>query len=216
MGPVVVTVSASFGAGGSRIAPVIAERLGVPFHDRAIPREVARRLAVPESAAVEQEENPPRGLARWLASMVSLGGALPGATVPPAPELLLDPVAYRRHADAALRGFAEHGGVVLGRAGAVALADWPGALHVRLDGPPAARLAAAKAWGRAEGEDVETVMRESDRAREGYVRHFYGRDARDPDLYHLVLDTTALGLGGAVQVVVAAAQARAAVLAEQR
>ncbi|HEY2638128.1 MAG TPA: cytidylate kinase-like family protein [Solirubrobacteraceae bacterium] len=216
MALIVVTVSASFGAGGSRVAPVVAERLGVPFHDRAIPREVARRLAVPEEAAVEQEENPPRGVARWLSAMVSLGGGLPGGAVPPAPELLLDPVAYRRHADATLRGFAEGGGVLLGRAGAVALADWPGALHVRLDGPSAARLAAAKAWGRAEGENVESVMREADRAREGYVRHFYGRDARDPGLYHLVLDSTALGLGGAVQVIVAAAKARAAVLAETR
>ena len=32
-----VAISASFGAGGSRIGPALAERLGVPFLDRAIP-----------------------------------------------------------------------------------------------------------------------------------------------------------------------------------
>ena len=35
-----------------------------------------------------------------------------------------------------------------------------------------------------------------DRAREAYVRHFYNCDARDPALYHLVIDSTALPDGG--------------------
>ncbi|HEY0540394.1 MAG TPA: cytidylate kinase family protein, partial [Actinoallomurus sp.] len=36
----VVTVSATFGAGGSVIGPAVAERLGKPFVDRAIPYTV--------------------------------------------------------------------------------------------------------------------------------------------------------------------------------
>ena len=41
-------------------------------------------------------------------------------------------------------------------------------------------------------EDAERLRKSGDRAREGYVRHFYGCDARDPALYHLVIDSTAL------------------------
>ena len=40
--------------------------------------------------------------------------------------------------------------------------------------------------------DAERLRKDGDRAREGYVRHFYGVDARDPALYHLVIDSTAL------------------------
>ena len=43
----IVTVSAAYGAGGSEVGPRLAERLGVPFLDRAIPSEVAERLAIP-------------------------------------------------------------------------------------------------------------------------------------------------------------------------
>ena len=43
----VVTLSASYGAGGPEIAPAVAERLGLPFHDRVIPVKVAARLGVP-------------------------------------------------------------------------------------------------------------------------------------------------------------------------
>ena len=47
----VVTISASYGAGGAYVGPKLAERLGVPFVDRAIPNEVAQRLAVPLTEA---------------------------------------------------------------------------------------------------------------------------------------------------------------------
>jgi cytidylate kinase len=205
----VVTISAAFGTGGSRVAPAVADRLGVGFHDRAITREVARRLDVPLESAVEQEENPPSAVTRFLASMVALGGAVTGAGATQVPDHLADVTGYRRHADAALRGFAATGGVILGRAAAVALSDWPGALHVRLDGPPEARRTAAAARGEAAGESVDRELRRADRAREAYVRCFYGVDPRDPAHYHLVLDTTAIGLEAAVDVIVVAARARA-------
>ncbi len=37
----VVALSAAYGAGGSQIGPALADRLGVPFVDRAIPLEEA-------------------------------------------------------------------------------------------------------------------------------------------------------------------------------
>jgi cytidylate kinase len=40
------------------------------------------------------------------------------------------------------------------------------------------------------------------------VRHFYHVDARDPALYHLVIDSTAIPLGACADIIVEAAQAR--------
>ena len=37
------------------------------------------------------------------------------------------------------------------------------------------------------------------------MRHFYGCDARDPALYHLVIDSTALATETVVEVIAAAA-----------
>jgi cytidylate kinase len=206
----VVTISAAFGTGGSRIAPAVADRLGVAFRDRAITREVARRLEVPVESALHHEQNPPTAVTRFLASIAALGGAMTGAgAASSVPEHVADVTAYRRHADAALQGFAAEGGVILGRAAAIALAEWPGALHVRLDGPVEARRTAAASRGETVSEGVGGELRRADRAREAYVRCFYGADARDPAHYHLVLDTTAIGLEAAVDVIVVAARARA-------
>jgi len=45
----------------------------------------------------------------------------------------------------------------------------------------------------------ERHMRETTRAREAYVQQFYGADARDAALYHLVIDSTALALDACVE-----------------
>jgi len=52
-----VALSASYGAGGRVVGPELAERLGVPFVDRAIPTQVAESLDVPLAHALEHDEN---------------------------------------------------------------------------------------------------------------------------------------------------------------
>jgi cytidylate kinase len=100
------------------------------------------------------------------------------------------------------------GAVILGRAAAVVLAGEPGALHVRLDGPVGPRIEQAAALGGLSTEDAQRAQRQSDRARESYVRQLYRVDPRDPRHYHLVLDSTKLPLDACVDLIVAAAAGR--------
>jgi cytidylate kinase len=131
-----------------------------------------------------------------------------GIHQPPALDARL---ADRADTEAALRALMADGrGVILGRAGALALRDDPRALHVRLDGPLEARVVQAM---RIEGVDEATGRRrlkETDGARERYVRDLYGVDPTDPALYALVLDGTILDLECCVQTIAAAALAHAA------
>ena len=128
----VVTVSAPYGCGGTEIAPAVAERLGLPFHDRVIPAQVAGRLGVPVEEAEANDETITRGLWRLVRSLGTMpdpvGGALPTATLP-------DERAYRLQTERVLGEIAAgQGGVVLGRAAAMVLRDREDVLHVRLDG----------------------------------------------------------------------------------
>ncbi len=202
----VVTISAAYGAGGAEVAPAVAERLGLPFPDRAIPAQVAGRLGVPVAEAEANDETVVRGVWRLVASLGTMpdpvGGVMPTSALP-------DERAYRQQTERVLTEIAEGaGGVVLGRAAAMVLRDRPDVLHVRLDGPRARRLAAAVAHS---GRPVDEVRRErdaADRAREAYVRHFYRCDPRAAKHYHLVVDSTALALGTVVDLVVTAARGR--------
>jgi hypothetical protein len=202
----VVTVSAPYGCGGAEIAPAIAERLGLPFHDRVIPAQVAGRLGVPVEEAEANDETITRGLWRLVRSLGTMpdpvGGVLPTATLP-------DERAYRLHTERVLGEIAAGpGGVVLGRAAAMVLRDRPDVLHVRLDAPAERRLAAAVAHTGRPEEEVRRERDAADRAREAYVRHFYRCDPADVRHYHLVVDSTALPPDTVVELVVTAARAR--------
>jgi cytidylate kinase-like protein len=202
----VVTISASYGAGGPEVGPAVAERLGLAFHDRAIPARVAGRLGVSQDDAEANDERVVRGLWRLVVSL----GAMPdpvGGVVPPAS--YPDERAYREHTERVLHEIADGaGGVVLGRGGALVLRDRPDALHVRLDGPPEERLrAAVQRYGRPEDE-LRRELQGNDTTRESYVRHFYRCDPAAARHYHLVVDGTALPLETVVDLVVAAARVR--------
>ena len=52
----VVTISATYGAGGALVGPAVAERLSVPFGDRAIPVAVADDLGFPLDDVLSSDE----------------------------------------------------------------------------------------------------------------------------------------------------------------
>jgi cytidylate kinase len=212
----VVTLSASFGAGGSVVGPQVAERLDLPFLDRAIPVAVAEALAVPMSEVMAHDERRASGIGRIFASLAR-AAALPDTefgTVPSAARATLGDQpeqAFRDQTERVLHQVADtDGGVILGRAGAIVLRDHEHALHVRLDGPLDARVQRAVGLEGVDETQARKLAAETDRAREAYVKHFYKCDARDPSHYHLVLDSTVLDLDTCVDLIVTAARTRVA------
>jgi Cytidylate kinase-like family len=206
MSMTVVTLSASYGAGGSQVGPRLADRLGVAFIDRVIPTAVAERLAVPLDDALAHDDAVRSVLERLLMRFAPAAQAFSGAATPPE---IVDERSFLRATEEVIRErCAEGSGVILGRAAAVVLRDRPGALHVRLDGPAERRVAQAMELEGIDRATAERQMQETDRAREAYVQQFYGVDARDARLYHLVLDSTALALDACVELIALAAAAR--------
>jgi len=202
----IVTISASYGAGGAEVAPAVAERLGLTFHDRAIPARVAGRLGVPVAEAEANDETVVRGLWRLVASLGTMpdpvGGVMPTSSLP-------DERAYRQQTERILAEVADAGGgVVLGRAAAIVLGERPDALHVRLDGPVDRRLAAAVTRSGRPVDEVRVELEANDRSREAYVRHFYRCNPASARHYHLVVDSTAVSLDTVVDLVVLAARDR--------
>ena len=55
---------------------------------------------------------------------------------------------------------------------------------------------------------AEHELRAADLSREAYVRHWYDVEPRDPSLYHLVIDSTAIDLEGCVELMALASKRR--------
>ena len=206
--PHVVTLSAPYGAGGSLVGPRLAERLEVPFLDRAIPAAVSTRLHVPVEEARTHEELSQGTWSSWLSHFAPAVQMFAGAGL--AREV--NPVeeeSFRIATEQVLRELAATGAVILGRAAAIVLRDVPEALHVRLNGSRERRIAQAM---RLEGLDASTAeqeLRKSDLSREAYVRRWYRLDPGDPSLYHLLIDSTSIEFDGCVDIIARALGSRA-------
>lgn len=205
-GVTLVAISASYGAGGSQIAPALAERLGVPFVDRAIPMAVAEELDISYDDAATLDQQLGRSwLERVLSGFIGSDTGVPS----PAPTGTVTSDDFRRATEEALVTQAAPGsGVILGRGAVVVLRDDPRALRVRLDGPPDRRLEQAMRLGNTDRETAERAMKRLDRVHFDYAKHFYGIELRDISLYHLVLDSTALPFETCVDLIAAAALRR--------
>jgi cytidylate kinase len=196
-----VAISAAYGAGGGRIGPGVAQRLGVPFVDRAIPVSAAPALDVPV-------EEPDAAKGSWLErALRGFVGAEAGVSGAPVPTVSMVSEDLRRESEELLRRQLEIGdGVILGRAAVAVLRDEPGVLRVRLDGEPERRIEQAVRLG-VERDTAAQAVRKLDLTHDAYLKEFYGADIRDPALYDLMMDSTVLPLEVCVEIIVTAARA---------
>ena len=211
-GPAVrlITVSASYGAGGSVVAPALARRLGLPFLQRVTTSEGHIAEPGPCDEQLSEEEVKATPVHRLLAHFTQAMPAGPTQSPPSThhqDEQLRVPRRGRHPPATGRRG----GGVILGRAAAVVLGKDRG-FHVRLDGP-----------GRAPHRPGRRGRGHQPRNRPGRACARPTRpapptsavctacDPTDPSLYHLVIDSTAVPLDTVVELILVAARAHSAV-----
>ncbi|HUY55091.1 MAG TPA: cytidylate kinase-like family protein [Candidatus Nanopelagicaceae bacterium] len=203
----VVTISAAYGTGSEAIGRRVADALDLAFLDRAIPAAVAAELLTAFADVASLESHPAHGLGQWLTVFAPLGSAWLGVPEPQGPWQTESE--YLDHTESVMRRAAGRGVVIMGRGASIVLRHHPGALHVRLDGPPERRLAQAIATGGLDPTAAAKAQRQTDSARRHYVRHFYHLDVTAPSLYHLYLDATAISPSTCAAVIVRAARDRA-------
>ena len=208
-GPAVrlITVSAAYGAGGSVVAPALADRLGLPFLQRVTTSEGHVAEPGPADEQLTEEEARTTPVHRLLAHFTQ---AMPAGPTQSPPSTHHQDEHLRGHGEAGIhRVVAAGGGVILGRAAAVVLGKERG-FHVRLDGPADRRVAQGAVVEGISQEQARERLRAADKARIAYVRRLYRCDPADASLYHLVIDSTAMPLDAVIELILVAARAHSA------
>ena len=198
-----ITVSATYGSGGSVVAPALAQRLGLPFLQRVTTTEGQVADVAPCHERLVAEEAKITPVHRLLASFTH---SMPvGPTQSPLSVHHLDED-LRCSAEDGIHGLvADGGGVILGRAAAVVLGRDRG-FHVRLDGPSDRRIIQGATVEGISHEQASARMEAADKARAAYVRRLYRVDPADASLYHMVIDSTAIPLDTVIELILTAAR----------
>ncbi|MGQ0714577.1 MAG: AAA family ATPase [Gemmatimonadaceae bacterium] len=201
----IITISRMYGSGGSDVAARVAQLLGWSLLDNAFVDAVAERLGIPVSEVQAREERTP-SLVERLASALAVASPeiLPPPTeqVPPSAERMAD-VTRRIIEEAVARGHA----VLVGRGAQSVLARRAGVLHVFCYAPREALARRVAERRRVPVAEAEKIVDEINKQRDQYVRTTFNRSWKSHDNYHLTVNTEWLGIDGAANLIVAAAQA---------
>jgi cytidylate kinase len=196
----IITISREFGAAGGEVAKRLAKELGWTLVDNELIDEVATRVGLDPEEVAEREERAPsfiERLTRTLASAMPEFVAPEGGTLPDLTEERLAKVTETAVSDLA----GPENVVMVGRAAAAVLAARPGALHVKVVAPRADRIARIAERQRVDAKEAEKLVNDSDGNRDRYHKQYYQRDWKDAANYHLVVNTSRLGIDGAVGVI---------------
>jgi cytidylate kinase len=194
----VVTLFETYGSGAGYIGPRVAQALALPYHAQAFSSEEI------EEALTKRESE---GVLSQLFS--GMGGSYPGLEGPAVAMAQRDNYALVMENTRIVTAEAREGGVITGRNGALILADWPGALHVLLDGPVEQRIQRA---AKESGIDVSRAakrQKREDQVRADISIEFYGWDPRETIRYDLMVNTGIMDLDSCVDIIVQAAGVKA-------
>jgi cytidylate kinase len=196
----VITISRMFGSGGSEVAELVAGTLGWTLLDDAVISAVAARLGVAPAEVRARDERVP-SLAERLVDTLSL--ASPELSPPLAAGLAptegqLVEVTHHVIDEVVRAGPA----VLVGRGAQCMLAERDDALHVFCYAPHVALVRQIVERMGVTPAEAERCVADTNRQRERYVRRHWNRAWREPDNYHVCVDTAWLGIPGAAALIV--------------
>ncbi|MBW8771885.1 MAG: cytidylate kinase-like family protein, partial [Gemmatimonadetes bacterium] len=201
-----ITISRQFGAGGSSVATLLAQRLGWTLVDNDLIDRVAARAGLTPKEVAEQEETAPGLLEKIVTALAASSQEIltpaSAESIKPMEEPGLVHITERVVKEVAAAGKV----VLVGRAATAVLAGTHDAIHVRLVAPKARRIEVVAAREGIGAAAAEAAIDKTDANRARYHRDYYKREWSDPALYHLTLNTGVLGYEAAADLVLARAR----------
>jgi len=201
----VITLSREMGSEGEFVGTEVARRLGVPYADREVIEEAARRAGLPQEIldAKEQEATTHIFSSSDMAGLVRRSQS--------GKRQQLEDTYYVKFMGEAVMQMASRPSVILGRGAQFLLQGRSDILHVYLYAPLPVRISRVMSERGLSREQTERVVRTSDQERAGYIkRYFNNANWRNPDYYNLMIDTSRVSPQTAVDLVVRAAEALSA------
>lgn len=194
-----ITVSREFGAGGSDFAVELGHRLGWPVLDQDIIHRVAQRLDLEVATAERLDEHPPNWLARVTSALLIAPPELPTG-LDTTKILRMDAVAETAQS-VIVEAAKQPPLIVVGHSGQNVFATRPGTLHVRLVAPLDARIERLTTRFGWDADTARDRAHHVDADRESYAQRYYHREWRDPQLYHVIINTGKVTIAEAAELV---------------
>ena len=195
---IIITIGRQFGSGGRYVGRLLSEKLSIPFYDKELLAEAAKHSGICEEILEDHDEKPTRSLLFSLVTGMQhhVGSGNFYMDMP------LNHRIFLAQFDA-IRKLAEEGScVIVGRCADYVLKENPDAVSVFVKADMPSKIDRAVKYYGIEADKAEDRIRKADKQRASYYNYYATATWGDVDNYDLVVDTGALGVEGAVELIV--------------
>ncbi len=191
----IITIGRQFGSGGKEVGIRVAKELGIPFYDKELLQEAAKKSGLCDPI-LENLDARPKSL-RSTRPMESYRFALPGAGAGDSLEQQVYLATFNT-----IRHLAEQGPcVIIGRCADYALADNPNLLSIFIHAPMDVRIARVAKRQNLTPEKARQLILKTDKRRASYYEYYSSQKWGAVESYDFCLDSNYLGLGGTVELI---------------
>lgn len=191
----IITIGRQFGSGGKEIGIRVAKELGIPFYDKELLQEAAKKSGLCEKIFENFDERPKSLL--YSIAMDSYMFALPGTGVGDS----LEQQVYLATFDT-IRQIADKGPcVIIGRCADYALADNPDRLSLFIHAPMDVRIKRVAERQDISEEKARALINKTDKRRASYYEYYSSQKWGAIESYDYCLDSSYLGIGRTVELI---------------
>ena len=181
----VITINREAGSGGRTVGSKVAEKLGVPFYDKALIQALMEKYHL----TVEEIENVKGRKHDWWSEFKRVVGIdTVGDSVINTPDMFNAADIFRREVEI-LKGIAEpESCVIAGRSGFFVFEDHPNHLSILITAPLEYRIQRLMRKQGITAEEAKKTIEEIDVQRENYINKYTGTSRYDTRNYDLVIN----------------------------
>ncbi len=193
----IITIGRQYGSGGRYVAQLLAEKLNVPYYDKELLAEVSKDSGLARELLEEHDEKNTRN---FLFSMMS--GSQPlGDSSAMYMDMPLNHRIFLAQFDTIRRIAGEGPCVIVGRCADYVLRDQPNVLNVFIKADQEERIRRIVSYYGVDPLKAEERLRKADKQRASYYNYYATGTWGNVENYDLCVDTGALGITGAVELI---------------
>lgn len=205
-GNLVITIGRQCGSLGRQIGQQLAEKMGVSFYDKELLSLAAKNSGLCEELFETHDEKP---TSSFLYSLVMDTYSL-GYTTSAYMDMPINHKIFLAQFDTIKKLADEESCVIVGRCADYALADYPNTVSVFITGDDDVRIENLKELYKVDASKAKDIMVKTDKKRASYYNYYSSKKWGDARSYDLCINSSKVGLDGAVDMILAFAKAKQA------
>ncbi|MCI6886245.1 MAG: cytidylate kinase-like family protein [Lachnospiraceae bacterium] len=196
-GNLVITIGRQCGSGGRQIGQALAKKMGVKCYDKELLALASKHSGLCEELFETHDEKP---TSSFLYSLVMDTYSL-GYTTSAYMDMPINHKIFLAQFDTIKKLADEESCVIVGRCADYALADYPNTVSVFITGNDDFKIAHLKEMYQVDDAKAKDIMVKTDKKRASYYNYYSSKKWGDSRSYDLCINSSVVGMDGAVDLI---------------